>query len=70
MFWWFERNGELLRVEVVEARSRHYTIHVVDSDGLESVEDFASSQDADRRHRELLRTLKDDGWTGPHGRIS
>ena len=70
MFWWFERSGELLRVEVVECTPRHYEIRVIDSDGTERVEDFANSQDADRRHRELVNSITSEGWSGPHGRIS
>lgn len=70
MFWWFERDGELLRVEVVECTPRHYEIRVVESNGTERVEDFSTSQDVDRRHRELLRSITDEGWTGPHGRVS
>jgi hypothetical protein len=70
MFWWFEREGELLRVEVVERTPRQYEIRVVDSNGAERVENFTTSQDVDRRHRELVSTITEEGWTGPHGRIA
>ncbi len=67
MFWWFERRGELLRVEVLQLEEHRFELHVVQPDGTESVEAFADATALARRQAQVLSRMSQDGWTGPHG---
>jgi len=67
MFWWFERRGELLRVEVLQLAEDHYELRVIDADGREHLETFSSADDLAKRQAQLQRDMSDEGWTGPHG---
>lgn len=40
----------------------------VESDGVEQVERFHTSQSAHARWQELQARFKSDGWFGPYGR--
>ena len=67
MFWWFERNGKHVRVEVLESRPKHFELRFIDADGVEHVETFTDSDDLTHRQEEVQRDLHTQGWTGPHG---
>ena len=69
MFWWFERGGELLRLEVLQVASDQYELRVIQSDGTENVETFASAQELNRRQEQVQRRVAEEGWSGPHGWI-
>jgi len=69
MFWWFERKGELLRVEVLQVSHQQYELRVIAADGAESSESFSNAQDLAKRQDEVVQTISKDGWSGPHGWI-
>ena len=69
MFWWFERKGELLRVEVLQVSPQSYELRVIAADGAESMETFSNAQDLAKRQDEVIATISKDGWSGPHGWI-
>jgi hypothetical protein len=69
MFWWFERGGELLRVEVLELASDRYELRVIQPDGTEKVETFSNTQELTKRHEQVQRRVTEEGWNGPHGWI-
>ena len=69
MFWWFERGGELLRLEVLQVASDQYELRVIQSDGTENIETFASAKDLNRRQEQVQRRVAEEGWNGPHGWI-
>ena len=59
MFWWFERGGELLRLEVLQVASDQYELRVIQSDGTENIETFASAQELNRRQEQVQRRVVD-----------
>ena len=67
MFWWFERKGELLRVEVLQVSNQQYELRVIAADGTESTETFSSAQELAKRQEEIIEKISKDGWSGPHG---
>jgi hypothetical protein len=67
MFWWFERKGELLRVEVLQVSAQQFELRVIAADGGESMESFSNAQELAKRQEEVLTTISKDGWSGPHG---
>jgi len=67
VFWWFERSGEFLRLEVLQLAPDQFELRVVRSDGSESIETFSNAQELGKRQAELQREVRDDGWNGPHG---
>ncbi len=68
--WFFERNGVFVRFETPDtARTPVYELVIVDADGTERVERFATSDELHRRQQQLQSTLCAEGWTGPHGRF-
>ena len=69
MFWWFERKGELLRVEVLQIAQDKFERRVISADGTETTETFSSAEDLAKRQEEVLATISKDGWSGPHGWI-
>jgi hypothetical protein len=69
MFWWFERKGELLRVEVLEVSQQNYELRVIAADGAENMETFSNAHDLAKRQEEVLEKISKDGWSGPHGWI-
>jgi len=69
MFWWFERKGELLRVEVLQTAQQEFELRVIAPDGAESMEMFSTAEDLAKRQEEVLATISKDGWSGPHGWI-
>jgi hypothetical protein len=67
MFWWFERQGQHLRVEVLQLAPDKYELRTIHADGTERVETFTNATDLAKRQRELQGGLSSEGWTGPHG---
>src|SRR5205807_138647 len=67
MCYWFERGGDYIQCEVRRAGD-HYELHVINSDGTESVEQFVESCSLFGRQVGLEERLLHDGWKGPHGR--
>jgi hypothetical protein len=67
MFWWFERNGALLRVEVLQLAADQYELRVIYIDGREHLETFSNAAALAKRQAQLQCEISDDGWTGPHG---
>jgi hypothetical protein len=67
MFWWFEREGEMLRLEVLELASREYELRLIQSDGSESAERFSNAKELAKRHVELQEEVTKQGWQGPRG---
>ena len=67
MFWWFERAGEYLRVEVLELAPHQFELRVIRADGVQTVETYSNAQDVAKRQEELQRAVRQEGWTGPHG---
>ena len=67
MFWWFERAGEFLRLEVLELTPNTFELRLIRADGLEVVETFSNAQDLEKRHEELQHAVQQEGWEGPHG---
>jgi hypothetical protein len=67
MFWWYERKGQHLRVEVLQIAVNEYELHVVDPDGTETIESFTDADHLAKRQVLLQQTVTRDGWTGPHG---
>jgi hypothetical protein len=67
MFWWYEREGQHLRVEVLQVASHKYELRITDADGTERVETFHNADDLANRQTQLQDALSSEGWTGPHG---
>ena len=67
MFWWFERKGEHLRVEILQLAPDKYELRVIQPDGTEYVETFAQADHLAKRQKQFQDTLSSQGWTGPHG---
>jgi hypothetical protein len=67
MFWWFERNGQHLRIEVLQLSPDKYELRTIRADGTEHVETFTHADELAKRQRELQDALSNEGWTGPHG---
>jgi hypothetical protein len=67
MFWWFERNGQHVRVEVLESTPKNYELRFIDADGAEHVETFTETDALSVRQEQIQQTLHTEGWTGPHG---
>ena len=69
MFWWFERKGELLRVEVLQVTQDKFELRVISADGTETTETFSTAEELAKRQEVVLATISKDGWSGPHGWI-
>jgi len=67
MFWWFERHGELLRVEVLQLAEDVFELRVIHADGREEVETFSNGDELAKRQIQLQQGITNQGWTGPHG---
>jgi hypothetical protein len=67
MFWWFERKGAFARCEVLQLASGIFELRLVDGDGREHVEHFQSASELAARQSVLEKTLRQEGWSGPHG---
>jgi hypothetical protein len=67
VFWWFERSGEFLRLEVLQLAPDRFELRMVREDGTEIVEMFSNAQELGKRQADLQREVRHEGWNGPHG---
>jgi hypothetical protein len=67
MFWWYEREGQHLGVEVLEVDKHKFELRLTDPDGTERFETFVNADDLATRQTQLQDALLGEGWTGPHG---
>lgn len=66
MLWIYRRNGEQLFVEMrIDSVGNEYSLRVVQPDGNEQFERFASEQAFRRRLREFEMALGRERWVGP-----
>ena len=68
MFHFFEKNREYVRCEINELPAGRWHIVITEPGGYERTEQFASSETAHQRWRELQTGFVADGWFGPYGR--
>jgi hypothetical protein len=66
VFWWFEREEEFLRFEVLDLGDR-WELRVLYPDGTEQLEHFTNATALATRQHELHRQCASQGWVGPHG---
>jgi hypothetical protein len=69
MFWWFERGGEFLHLEVLQSALDRYELRIVQPNGTEQVEWFERARDVERRQEEVFTAITQAGWMGPHGPV-
>jgi hypothetical protein len=63
MIWFFDRNGEKLRYEILHDRiDHHYRLVITRPDGTESVEEVDEPTELIERSVQLMNSLRDDGW--------
>jgi hypothetical protein len=63
MIWFFDRNGERLRYEVMRGRGgHHYRVVITRPDGTESVEEVDEPTELVKRSVQLMDALRGDGW--------
>jgi hypothetical protein len=67
VFWWFERGGEFIRVEILQLASDRFELRLIRADGTETVETFSNAVDLGTRQDEVQRDVRQQGWSGPHG---
>jgi hypothetical protein len=63
MIWFFDRNGERLRYEIMRGRGdNHYRVVITRPDGTESVEEVEEPTELVKRSVQLMNSLRGDGW--------
>jgi hypothetical protein len=62
MIWFFDKDGERLRYEIMRNRSGRYRVVITRPDGSESVEEVAEPTELIERSVQLMNTLRGDGW--------
>jgi hypothetical protein len=63
MIWFFDKDGERLRYEIMHDRlSGRYRVVVTRPDGSESVEEVDQPHELIERSAQLMNTLRDEGW--------
>jgi hypothetical protein len=67
MFWWFERGGELLRLEVLQLTTDSFELRVIQDDGSETIENFSNASELAKRHVQVQDQVAKEGWIGPRG---
>ena len=66
MFYFFKRGAETVQCEVRAASDGPgYEIVIIEPDGTERVERFATSEQVHGRWLELHRRFEHEGWWGP-----
>jgi hypothetical protein len=63
MIWFFDRNGERLRYEIMRDRNGSYRVVITRPDGSESVEEVDEPTMLIERSVQLMNSLRGDGWT-------
>ena len=69
MVWFFHREGAFARYETQSGADDQWELLVVEPDGTERIERFATARELDERQRALTHNLLTNGWSGPHGRL-
>jgi hypothetical protein len=59
MIWFFDRDGERLRYEILRDRSGRYRVVITRPDGSESVDE---PTELIERSVQLMNSLRGDGW--------
>jgi len=62
MIWFFDRDGERLRYEIVRDRNGRYRVVITRPDGSESVEEVDEPTALIERSVQLMNSLRGDGW--------
>lgn len=62
MIWFFDRDGERLRYEIMRDRAGRYRVVITRPDGTESVEEVEQPTELIERSVELMNSLRCDGW--------
>jgi hypothetical protein len=62
MIWFFDRDGERLRYEILRDRSGRYRVVITRPDGSESVEEVDEPTELIERSVQLMNSLRGDGW--------
>jgi len=62
MIWFFDRNGERLRYEILRDRNGRYRVVITNPDGTESVEEVDEPTALIERSVQLMNSLRSDGW--------
>jgi hypothetical protein len=65
MLWWFEREGQRTRLEVLHLPAGAYELRLIGADGVEHVEHFPDAADLAKRQQEIQQALVASGWRGP-----
>lgn len=63
MIWFFDRDGERLRYEIMRDRGGIYRVVITRPDGSESVEEVDEPTALIERSVQLMNSLRGDGWT-------
>ena len=62
MIWFFDRDGERLRYEILRDRNGRYKVVITKPDGTESVEEVDEPTALIERSVQLMNSLRGDGW--------
>jgi hypothetical protein len=62
MIWFFDREGERLRYEIMRDRNGRYRVVITRPDGSESVEEVDEPTALIERSVQLMNSLRCDGW--------
>jgi 5'-3' exonuclease len=63
MIWFFDRDGQKLRYEILRDRADHrYRVVITHPDGRESVEEVDEPTTLIERSVELMNSLRTEGW--------
>ena len=62
MIWFFDRNGERLRYEILRDRGGRYKVVITKPDGSESIEEVDEPTELIERSVALMNSLRGDGW--------
>ena len=62
MIWFFDREGERLRYEIMRDRNGRYRVVFTRPDGSESVEEVDEPTALIERSVQLMNSLRGDGW--------
>ena len=63
MIWFFDRNGERLRYEIMRSRGDdRYRVVITRPDGTESIEEVEEPTELIERSVQLMNSLRGDGW--------
>jgi len=62
MIWFFDRDGERLRYEIMRDRNGSYRVVITRPDGSESVEEVDEPTALIERSVQLMNSLRGDVW--------